>query len=66
MGLYTQPLSFIGLPILAVPVHRPGRLPIGVQVIAAPWREDLVLRVGAALEKAGVVSAPVAKGFADA
>ncbi|NYZ11345.1 AtzE family amidohydrolase [Azospirillum sp. RWY-5-1] len=66
MGLYTQPLSFIGLPILAVPVHRPGSLPIGVQVIAAPWREDLVLRVGAALEAAGVVSAPVAKAFADA
>ena len=27
----------------------PGRLPIGVQIIAAPWREDLMLRVAAAL-----------------
>ena len=33
---------------------------IGVQLIAAPWREDLVLRVAAALEAAGVVKAPVA------
>ena len=32
----------------------------GVQVIGAPWREDLVLRVAAALEGAGVVEAPVA------
>ncbi len=54
LGLFTQPLSFVGLPVVAVPV--PGApLPIGVQVIAAPWREDLVLSVAAALERAGVV-----------
>ena len=33
---------------------------LGVQVIAAPWREDLCLRVARQLEAAGVVSAPVA------
>ncbi len=64
MGLLTQPISCIGLPVCAVPVweeaRAPGALPIGVQVIAAPWREDLVLRVAAALEKAGVAQAPVA------
>jgi amidase/aspartyl-tRNA(Asn)/glutamyl-tRNA(Gln) amidotransferase subunit A len=38
------------------------QLPIGVQLIAAPWREDLCLRVAAALEAAGVCSAPVAQG----
>jgi 1-carboxybiuret hydrolase len=32
-----------------------------VQVIAAPWREDLCLRVAHALEAAGVVAAPTAK-----
>ena len=58
MGMLTQPISCIGLPVCAVPVW--GALPIGVQVIAAPWREDLVLRVAAALERAGVVAAPVA------
>ena len=28
-------------------------LPIGVQIIAAPWREDVALRIAHALEKAG-------------
>jgi len=32
-------------------------MPIGVQIIAAPWREDIALRVASALERAGVVSA---------
>jgi Asp-tRNA(Asn)/Glu-tRNA(Gln) amidotransferase A subunit family amidase len=35
-------------------------MPIGVQIVAAPWREDLVLRVAHHLERAGVVRAPVA------
>ena len=62
LGLLTQPISFIGLPVVAAPVWTPGeRLPIGVQIIAAPWREDLALRVAAALECEGVVRAPVAK-----
>lgn len=60
LGIFTQPISFIGLPVAAVPIHRPGRMPIGVQVIAAPWREDRCLRVAAVLEAAGVASAPVA------
>lgn len=61
MGLLTQPISCIGLPVAVAPVwgvH--ATLPIGVQVIAAPWREDLCLRVAHALEAAGVASAPVA------
>jgi AtzE family amidohydrolase len=60
LGLFTQPLSFIGLPIVAVPVQRKGALPIGVQIVAPPWREAIALRVALALEKAGVVSAPIA------
>ncbi|NJP10055.1 MAG: AtzE family amidohydrolase [Leptolyngbyaceae cyanobacterium RU_5_1] len=59
LGLYTQPLSFIGLPIISVPIQHPGQLPVGVQVIAAPYNEALVLRVAALLEAQGVVSAPV-------
>jgi AtzE family amidohydrolase len=57
LGLYTQPISFIGLPVVAVPVPLPG-LPIGVQIIAAPWREDVALRIAYALEASGVVRAP--------
>jgi len=61
MGILTQPISCIGLPVCAAPVWLPHyRLPIGVQIIAAPWREDLVLRVAQALEAMGVVAAPIA------
>ena len=67
LGIFTQPFSFIGLPVTAVPIVVPGqRLPLGLQVIAAPWREDVALRVARQLEKAGVAQAPVARGFADA
>ncbi len=64
MGLLTQPVSAIGLPVATVPLWgcdaAAPHLPIGVQLIAAPWREDLCLRVAHALESAGVVKAPVA------
>lgn len=64
MGIFTQPISFIGLPVAAVPVWLPGEaLPLGVQVIAAPWREDICLRIAHQLEAAGTCAAPVAKGF---
>ncbi len=62
IGIFTQPISFIGLPVVSVPVWTDGeKLPIGVQVIAPPWREDLALRVARVLERDGVVRAPVAK-----
>jgi len=57
LGLYTQPISFIGLPVVAVPVPL-APLPIAVQIIAAPWREDVALRIAYALEAQGVVAAP--------
>ncbi|MEO0533691.1 MAG: AtzE family amidohydrolase [Cyanobacteria bacterium P01_A01_bin.123] len=60
LGLYTQPLSFIGLPIISVPVHRPRQLPVGIQIIAAPYQEAKALRVAAHLEAQGVTQAPVA------
>ncbi len=56
LGLYTQPLSFIGLPVLSVPIHLPGYLPLGVQIIAAPYNEALILKVAAVLEAQGIVS----------
>jgi AtzE family amidohydrolase len=63
LGIYTQPISFIGLPVVTVPVPLKP-LPIGVQIIAAPWREDIALRIAHALEQAGVVGAsrPSLKG----
>ncbi|WP_164938942.1 AtzE family amidohydrolase [Bradyrhizobium guangdongense] len=62
IGIHTQPISFVGLPVVAVPVPLEP-LPIGVQIIAAPWREDIALRVAYALEKMGVVAAPSPRGL---
>ncbi len=56
MGLLTQPISFAGCPVVTAPMWPAGTggLPIGVQLIAAPWREDLALRAGYALQCAGL------------
>ena len=61
MGLLTQPISFAGCPVVTAPMWPDagvqadgGRQPIGVQLIAAPWREDLALRAGWALQQAGI------------
>ena len=54
MGLLTQPISFIGLPVAVVPVGTLEGLPVGMQIISAPWREDLCLRVASVLETMGV------------
>ncbi|MBR0837326.1 AtzE family amidohydrolase [Bradyrhizobium manausense] len=62
IGIHTQPISFIGLPVVAVPVPLEP-LPIGVQIICAPWREDVALRVAYALERMGVASAPSPRGL---
>ena len=62
IGLHTQPISFIGLPVVAVPVPLEP-MPIGVQIIAAPWREDIALRVAHALERMGVAAAPPPRGI---
>ena len=57
VGIYTQPISFIGLPVVAVPVPL-SPLPIAVQIVCAPWREDIALRIAQALEQMGAVAAP--------
>jgi aspartyl-tRNA(Asn)/glutamyl-tRNA(Gln) amidotransferase subunit A len=62
IGIHTQPISFIGLPVVAVPVPLEP-MPIGVQIIAAPWREDIALRVAYALERMGVAAAPPPRGI---
>ena len=61
IGIFTQPISFIGLPVATVPVRPDDGLPLGVQVIAAPWREDLALRVAGELERVGAARADVAE-----
>jgi aspartyl-tRNA(Asn)/glutamyl-tRNA(Gln) amidotransferase subunit A len=55
LGLFTQPISFIGLPVVAVPVA--GTMPVAVQIIAPPWREDIALRIARYLEVTGAAVA---------
>ena len=58
LGLLTQPVSCIGLPVLTVPLAGPDGLPLGVQLIAPPWREDLAFAAAQALEAMGVAACP--------
>jgi aspartyl-tRNA(Asn)/glutamyl-tRNA(Gln) amidotransferase subunit A len=39
-------------------VPQPHGLPIAVQIITAPWREDVVLRIAHDLEERGIARAP--------
>ncbi|RAM51736.1 MAG: AtzE family amidohydrolase [Hapalosiphonaceae cyanobacterium JJU2] len=54
LGLFTQPLSFIGLPVLSVPIQYANALPLGVQLIAAPDQEALILQVASVLQAKGI------------
>jgi 1-carboxybiuret hydrolase len=56
IGIYTQPISFIGLPVVAVPVPLMP-MPAGIQIIAPAWREDIALTIAHDLERRGVVAA---------
>lgn len=60
LGLHTQPITFLGLPSLAVPLRRPGRLPLGLQLIGRAKGEGALLRLAAMLENDGAIgsSAP--------
>jgi AtzE family amidohydrolase len=49
IGLLTQPISCIGLPVVCAPAGEVEGMPVGMQIIAAPWREDLCFRIAGAL-----------------
>ncbi|WP_237216206.1 amidase family protein [Falsiroseomonas oryziterrae] len=52
-------LPLMGLPGLTVTTGLVGRTPVGVQLLAGRYREDLLLEAGAAIEAAGVPATPV-------
>lgn len=64
LGMLSQPLSFPGLPVMAAPLMRPGRLPLGLQIAAAPGNEALLFAFAGLLEDAGLLgySPPAAYG----
>lgn len=59
LGIYTQPFSMSHCPVLSVPIHRDGKLPIGLQLIAKPHQEQLLFAVGSLLEKNGIAKATI-------
>ena len=62
--LLTLPFNTLGWPALTIPVGLGAeRLPLGIQLVARPWREDLTLRAGAAVEAriAGAASGVAAR-----
>ena len=61
-GVFTAPFNVTGQPAMSVPSGRNAGLPIGVQLVAATGREDLLFRVAAELEQAGQWGQPAAAG----
>ncbi len=49
-GMLTQPVSCLGLPVICAPIGKLNGMPVGMQIIAAPWREDVCFRVARAIE----------------
>lgn len=58
IGLYTQPISYLGLPVVAAPLPVTG-MPMGVQLIAAKGRDSDLLSYAAKLEADGLLGHPV-------
>jgi amidase len=52
-------VPFMGLPGLTVSTGLVGRVPVGVQLVAGRYREDLCLAAGEAIEAGGVPPSPI-------
>ncbi len=63
LGIHTQPISLAGLPSLAVPLRRPGRLPLGLQLIGRPGGERTLFAFADVLEEQGFVGVSVPQGI---
>ena len=57
LGLLAQPFSCIGLPVATVPVFGRDPLPVGVQLVAPPWREEDCVQTAHRLEEEGAAIA---------
>ncbi len=55
LGIFTQPISLAGCPVLAAPLKRPGKLPLGIQLVAAPGREDYLFALARRLEAQSLI-----------
>lgn len=60
---FVTPMNLLGLPVVCVPTGVDKGLPLGVQVIADRFREDLCLQAGAAIEaRLGTITPIDARG----
>jgi AtzE family amidohydrolase len=64
VGVFTQPVTLAGVPVVTVPVIEPGTLPVGVQLIGRPGSESLLLALAEELEHRGAVGAGAVPVFA--
>lgn len=62
LGIHTQPLSFIGLPSLVVPLRDCGPLPLGLQLVGPKGTEARLFALAARLEADGLVGGWPAPG----
>jgi len=62
LGIHSQPISFTGFPSLCVPLHRPDRLPLGLQLIGKPGTEPALFQFAAQLEQKGITGVSLAAG----
>jgi amidase len=53
MAVFNAGFNISGQPAISLPLHMSsGGLPIGMQLVAGPWQEDVLVRLAAQLEKA--------------
>ena len=57
VGMFTQPITLAGVPVVTVPVVDPGAMPVGVQLIGRPNEDAMLIDVAMQLESAGIVGA---------
>ncbi len=57
VGVFTQPITLAGVPVVTVPVFGAGTLPVGVQLIGRPGAERALLELAADLERSGAAGA---------
>jgi aspartyl-tRNA(Asn)/glutamyl-tRNA(Gln) amidotransferase subunit A len=62
LGIHSQPISFTGFPSLCVPLYRPDRLPLGLQLIGKPGTEPALFQFAAQLEQKGITGVSLAAG----